>query len=1171
MFARLKHTTLKRLFYLTIIPLFFSVNAICQQQAMPVKGNALEFIPNKGQVADMAGKQHSEILFHCMSRNKQFFLKENGISYVILQPHDNDSKDDDMQPGVAAQDTLKMCRVDMDFIGALKPLAETSNPTEGYQNFFLPQCPNGISNLKAYNTITCKGMYQNIDVVYEGSISAGLKYDIVVSAGGNPADIKMQYTGATSVEITSDGKLDISTPVGKMKQYIPHIYQDIDGSRKEVEGHYQMLKHADGQTTIGFKIGDYNKSYALTIDPYWSTYICGSWEDGALGCVFDNANNLLVTGYTGDINFPSTPGAFQVANAGGAYNMEAFVIKFSPTGTRLWATYYGGTGGDEGYGIVVDASNNVIFTGTTASTNFPVSAGAFQTTYYGTSGCLFCSASNAFLVKLDPTGATRLWGTYYGGNDFTYATGIAIDPSGNIAIGGPTSSKTLPVSAGCFQSAAGSTNAGYEDGFVTEFNSSGGNLWGTYVGGSLSDWGNAVAVDNSGNVYFTGSTQSTDYPVSAGAYQTTFGGGIGWGDAFVIKFNNAGTMQWSTYLGGSKDDGGHAIGVDDNSNIIVTGLVQSTNFPVTAGAYQTTNLNIINHKVNDDFLTKFSPTGNVIWSTYSNVFSENGAQSMTIDQYNNIYVTDDIEFSGPDTPKVLVPPITTCAFDKAFNTNNFTVADVAGGEDNYITKYNTNGFPVCATYLGGSGADEHESYTKNIAVQNCRMAVAGETSGYFIIPPGAFQIKFGDTIPNGSFGGYVTDMNVFACGDTDLILTFSDSVKNLTCSSVASFHTHICDSTDTTGVTFSWTFTGGNPSSGTGINIYGISYAAAGTYPVTLNLVDCGSILATATNSITVPTGASVNVTPAKDSLCSGGNINLTASGATGYTWKPAGSLSASTGATVNASPTVTTTYTIVGSTGSCSDSVTAIIKITPAPVPVVSNTQNICPGNLVTLNASGGTTYIWSTGATSSAITINPSVSGTYSVIISNGPCGSKDSVQVNVDPLPTGNACCSTTITIGSDTVLSVIPVVKGSTYDWTPGAGLSCTTCPNPIASPSVTTTYYVTITDSNGCIKKDTVTITVNEDCGTVFVPNAFSPNGDMENDILYVYGPCIKTLEFSIYDRWGNEVFETKDVKGGWDGKYNGVLMNTGVFVYTLKAVLLDNSTVSKKGNVTLLR
>ena len=268
----------KRLLFLTSLPLVFITTVFAQPKILPVRGNALEFIPNKGQVADMSGKVRSDILFHSISRNKQFFLKENGISYVMIQPHDNDSKDDDMQPGVAAQDTLKMCRVDLDFVGARKPLTETSNPTEGYLNFFLPHCSNGISNIKAYNTVTCKGMYSNIDVVYKGSISEGLKYDIVVNAGGNPADVKMQFTGATSVEITKDGKLDIITPVGKMSQYIPHIYQDIDGAKTEIEGSYQLIEQKDGQTTIGFKIGAYNKSYALTIDPWWSTYIV--WQLG---------------------------------------------------------------------------------------------------------------------------------------------------------------------------------------------------------------------------------------------------------------------------------------------------------------------------------------------------------------------------------------------------------------------------------------------------------------------------------------------------------------------------------------------------------------------------------------------------------------------------------------------------------------------------------------------------------------------------------------------------------------------------------------------------------------------------------------------------------------------------------------------------------------------------
>ncbi|HWY97750.1 MAG TPA: gliding motility-associated C-terminal domain-containing protein, partial [Bacteroidia bacterium] len=174
-------------------------------------------------------------------------------------------------------------------------------------------------------------------------------------------------------------------------------------------------------------------------------------------------------------------------------------------------------------------------------------------------------------------------------------------------------------------------------------------------------------------------------------------------------------------------------------------------------------------------------------------------------------------------------------------------------------------------------------------------------------------------------------------------------------------------------------------------------------------------------------------------------------------------------------------------------------------------------------------------------------------------------------VDQGVTGTACCNATINIGGDTVITVSGVMPGSTYSWTPTVGLSCNNCPNPIANPIVSTTYVVTITDSNGCTKIDTVRITVTENCGEVFVPDAFSPNGDGENDVLYVYGRCIKILDFMIFDRWGNKVFETTEITFGWDGKYNGQLMNTGVFVYTLKALMFDNSSVTKKGNVNLIR
>jgi gliding motility-associated-like protein len=1225
--------------------LAFNLSFLFAQQAglPPLHGNALEFIPNKGQVADMSGKVRPDILYHCPAGNLQIFLREKGLSYVILSPHKNNAA----RPGISPMDSLTLCRVDMDFVGAIAPTTETSFPTEGYMNFFLPQCPSGVTRVKGYNEITYKNMYPNIDIVYAGTITKGLKYSVVVNPGGDASGIKMRYTGAENILITSDGKLEIAAITGKMTQYIPSIYQDINGTRVEVKGSYELISKKNGQTTIGFKITHYNKAYPLIIDPWWSTYVGGSYNDYGYGSAFDNNNDLLVSGATGDIDFPVTPGVFQTSNKGAAGNTEVFIIKFSASGKRIWATYYGGNSGsgqDVGYGIAADASNNVIFTGATSSLNFPVSAGAFQTTNNGTSGCLFCASNNAFIVKLDPTGTIRYWATYYGGNDWTTAYGLAIDPSDNIAIGGTSTSKTLPVSAGCFQSVAGSTNPAIEDAFAAEFSPAGALLWGTYVGGSLAEWGDGIAVSKAGDIYLTGSTQSNDYPTSGGAFQTVFGGGGGWGDGFLIKFNSAGTMQWSTYMGGSKDDGGHGVGVDGNNDVVVGGLSLSTDFPVSAGAYQTTNMNVLKYNLRGDFLIKFNSIGTMKWSTYSNVNTENGAQSLAIDEHNNIYVTDDIEYGNiKDTPKAASPPIPGCAFDKAFNTNNVTPVDVSGGEDNFISKFNPNGFMICQTYLGGSGADEHEAFSKNIDVKNCRMAITGGTSGAYIISQGAFMTTDPETATAG-FTAYVTDLNTFACGDTNPVLTITNSLAS-GCSPKINYHADICDSNDMAGITFSWTFTGGTPSTGMGQTVTGITYPTAGTYPVTVTLLACSSPIDSTTKSVSVPAGftATVVITPptcgstgsaianpvggvspytynwsngattqtdtglvagtytcvigtttfcpdtviftvvnsstltisaaaTKDSICSGNSTTLTATGGGTYAWS-----NGMTSSTISVTPGSTATYTVSVINGSCKKDTTIKITVNPSPTPTINSTQHLCGGGSTPLTASGGTTYAWTpaTGLSSTSISnpiATPATTTTYTVTISKGSCSVKDSVTVIVAPPATGNTCCDTTINAGGNALLVVTSSGKGSTYLWSPGAGLSCTNCPNPIATPSVTTTYTVIITDSNGCIRKDSVIVTIiPEVCGEVFIPNAFSPNGDHENDILYAYGNCIKTLDFSVFDRWGNKVFETNDRTQGWDGKYNGMPMNTGTYVYYLQAVLIDNSTISKKGNVTLVR
>ena len=256
-----------------------------------------------------------------------------------------------------------------------------------------------------------------------------------------------------------------------------------------------------------------------------------------------------------------------------------------------WATYYGGGIGDEAYSNGVDASRNVYMAGKTNSTNFPT-ANAFQSTN---------SANyDAYLVKFDGNG-NRLRATYYGGNANEVAYSCAIDASGNVSLAGETNSTNFPTS-GAFQS---NKNAS-KDAFIVKFAANGNRLWATYYGGNSEDEANSCAVDASGNVYITGETFSTNFPV-LNAFQSNNGGS---GDAFCVKFSSAGNRLWATYFGGSRRDEAHSCAIDASGNVYITGETFSNNFPVFNG-FQS-NL----EGASDAFIVQFNLQGLLSFSTY---------------------------------------------------------------------------------------------------------------------------------------------------------------------------------------------------------------------------------------------------------------------------------------------------------------------------------------------------------------------------------------------------------------------------------------------------------------------------------------------------------------------------------------------------------------------------
>jgi len=376
----------------------------------------------------------------------------------------------------------------------------------------------------------------------------------------------------------------------------------------------------------------------------YSTYLGGSDEDQGAAIAVDSSNHAYVTGYTYSTNFP-LHNALQLDYAGGE---DAFVTELSADGASLiYSTYWGGSQDDVGTGIAVDSNSNAYLSGYTDSTNYPVTSGALQTTYGN-------GAHNGFVVKFKSGGTQVGYSTYLGGSgdDYIYAT--AVDSAGDAYVTGATNSTNFPT-LNAFQSkfaggqCGGNTFTCY-DAFVAKLNPAGSALlFSTYLGGSGSDYGYAIALDRSANAYITGYTTSKNFPTTSGAFGQIYGGGY---DVFVTKLNSSGsTLGYSTYLGGSGTQVAYGIAVDSNGSAYMTGYNYGGNFP-TANAVQTHNAGIY-----DAFVSVLNPAGSaLVFSTYLGGSLDDFGRGIALDSSGNVYVAGaTFSTNFPTTPGSFEP------------------------------------------------------------------------------------------------------------------------------------------------------------------------------------------------------------------------------------------------------------------------------------------------------------------------------------------------------------------------------------------------------------------------------------------------------------------------------------------------------------------------------------
>ena len=390
----------------------------------------------------------------------------------------------------------------------------------------------------------------------------------------------------------------------------------------------------------------------------FSTYFGGNESDDSHSVAVDSNGNSFIVGTTNSPDFP-IKNAYNATYGGGS---DIFLAKFSPNGSLLFSTFFGGSSDDSSSQIAIDSMGNCYITGYTFSTDFPLK-NAIQNSNNGNEDALIAKFTN---------NGSLIFSTYLGGNADDSGLGISVDSEGNSFIIGETDSINFPTSSN-------SSLQGKTDIFISEFSSHGLLLFSTYFGGLNDDVGYGIAVDSLRNMYITGSTFSVNF-IGKNAYNSTYGGN---GDCFVTKLDQDGNVTFSTFLGGSKQDICYAISVDANGNTYITGQTYSPNFP--------TKNNIIHSfdGKSDVFLAKLSSTGSLIYSILYGSSNNDAGYGLTVDSIGNCFITGISNASQIGIGGVGIPT-------KPFG-------------DVFIAKFDPDGFFNNSLLIGGNFMDEGES------------------------------------------------------------------------------------------------------------------------------------------------------------------------------------------------------------------------------------------------------------------------------------------------------------------------------------------------------------------------------------------------------------------------------------------------------------------------------
>lgn len=1114
------------------------------------------FIENKGQVGTTEIKYYGHqggVYLYCQTGKISFVFTNTKkeireVSEATSQPFQN-IKSYQRQPSTTITN-----QADLIFIHADQSAGIIASEGQGYyENYYTTgNADSGITHVHTYKTLTYKNIYPNIDMVLH-AIGQGIKYEFIVYPGGKVSDIQLQWNGFDNIKMIENGGIFYAMALGNMMESNPVSFQGKKGI-----GSAFILKN----NRIGFETGRYDKSRTLVIDPTlnWGTYFGGSGYNEGTGVTIDAFGNVYMTGYSDSRNGIATSGVHQTSYGGG--NDDAFLAKFSNSGSLLWATYYGGSSIDEALGLNTDGLGNIFITGITESSSGIATVGSYQTSLAGT--------DDVFLAKFSSSGSLT-WATYFGGgNGINTGNGVSTDASGNIYLTGTTYSNVGIATSGIYQTSL----AGTHDAFLAKFSSTGSLFWATYYGGSINHIANGansatgVSTDSSGNIYIVGWTDCNVGIATAGAYQTAL---TGYTNTFLAKFSGSGGLLWATYYGGRSTDEGLGICTDGLGNIYITGYTESSSGIATTGAYQTSNIGGFN-----TFLAKFNSYGSLLWATYYGGIGINQGIGVSADDTGNVYIT------GLTTSKNFI------ATTGAYQTSN--AGGATGNYNSFLAKFSSTSSLLWATYYGGNGGDEGlgviadhigNVYMTGLTGSKNGIATSGAYQTLFSGPDDAFLVKFASPILLDAGIDSIISPSVNSCKDSVPIVVQLKNYGQHTLTSVLIL-TAINGKLQTP---YSWS---GNikADSSSIVNI------GSKIFPTGIDTI---KVWTSAPNGVTdtIRTNdtakAVLKVYPLPNAnagpdtvLCYNESYMMQGSGGITYTWHPATYLSSATNPKAIAKLPNTEQYElIVANSIGCIDSASVLLKVRPKlQVKATVNDTPVCYGQSIILSAKGkgGDSlhyhFHWANHTVNGdSLTETAYQSGWYKITLSDNctPDSVSDSVNIKVTPPARAAFTWSPTqYDIRQRPVSFINQSANSSSYLWTFGAKDS-----SKLESP----VYIFTDTGDaqlrlvayglNGC-PNDTAFgfIKIINDQVTIYIPNAFSPNGDGINDEFHISGIGITSCSFNIYNRWGEHIFEGN---GAWDGTFNGEQVPEGIYIYMLDVVDILGYHHYLSGNLTLIR